>query len=542
MHAQVDGWHICWLPPLEDGTLALYFGLWCGGDCVLWTGPVGGPPPQDASGPPTTHASPIPVPADVPNAHPHCLRNLLPESNACWTSLRLEPHWDVCVCGNGHAPLPRLQSAGARARNAAASPPQRATDADPALVEALVAPLERALAPVFDARLALADGRAILERLCEAQPSLALALRPACAQIDAASRRLDDLPARLAPRPLSIHAPSANARPPTPRDAFLAEAARVAATYFGAAAGEAAVAAAPVEHANNGTGNGTGNGSADAVDAAIGAQALQLQPHKAVAAGGTVVALARAPSGGRGGRGPAAAAAPELAAVGCHAAHAPSAVQHAATLVRWGALTGLAVYGRNKGGGQGGKAAAAGAGAVKAAKPLAQVQRAQAGSAPQAHAAGSSKGAGAPAGRAQPPPQQHASKPATSHSARPPLHAAGSKPAAATWRGLAAGAGTADGDAQSPRAPAPAAKRPKLAAPPLKAGASGGAGSAATGSHIKRPAPLPDNARQRVMPSALRTLLAMGYARDDAERALRQSGGGDIETAIELLGDSDGAD
>jgi len=107
---RADGWHICWLPPLADGTLAIYFGLWCGGDCVLWTAPVAAPPAPNR--PATTLGAPMLVPAEVPNAHPQCLRKLLPESDAAWTSLRPQARWHVCVCGGKHAALPAFAAAG----------------------------------------------------------------------------------------------------------------------------------------------------------------------------------------------------------------------------------------------------------------------------------------------------------------------------------------------------------------------------------------------------------------------------------------------
>lgn len=524
---RADGWHICWLPPLDDGTLSIYFGLWCGGDCVLWTAPVAAPPA--ANHPATALGPPVPVPAEVPNAHPHCLRKLLPESDAEWTSLRAHARWSVCVCGGGHAALPQLLPCdGGRASDAqqGAPPPSRLAEPDPALLESLLPAYSAALAPLSDARLMLADAHESLQRLNASSPSVVL--QQLLAQVRAASRRLDDAHGRLAHAsgPADAAAPNGRAASePDPRGSLLGKLCVMAAAHY--AAPLAAPRAADGQRAGAAAGDGDGQGGQE---------------------GGGLPAAAG--SGAGASAGSRAAAPLQLPCVSV--AGSAGSVRDAMAVARWSALSGVAIYGGKLGAPKGASSAAhkrpvhpkkpakAPAGEARPERALGggvilhragSADESAARAADEAHAAARLAGGGSAAAGSGP------ASPAN-----------GSGKAAAKPAGLKRQ--QSDGDGSSPHAqrgaapqPAqggPSAKRPKPPAPHTTDGRKAGKAPAAPRpAAAKKPAP-PDNMRTRVMPSALRVLLSMGYLRDDAESALRRVGGADIQHAIELLaGDSD---
>lgn len=531
-----DGWHICWLPPLEDGTLAIYFGLWCDGDCVLWTAPVAAPPP--ANQPRTTLGPPMPLPVEVPNAHPRCLRKLLPESDGEWASLRPHARWSVCVCGGGHAALPQLLASGdGPSGDAQSAPPfSRLAEPDPVLIDSMRPAFDAALVPLTDARLMLADAHASLERLNASSSSIVL--EQLQSQLETANRRLEDLHNRLAPahRSAEVGAPNGHAAPPSSSVAepgvcgtLLGKLCVMAAQHYAAPVAAAAASQADVSSgkgraaANGGGRNGRGCGSTPTD-------------------GGGVASAGALPR----------AAALELSAV-CMAGSADK-VREAMGIARWGALNGVAIYGGKLSAlkGEVGAARKRPLGAKRfhqrAGSKLAGSNTAGArtdgmataggsGSAavfdldaPEAAAASRLGGGKATVGSASFPPG----------TGKAPAGAArGGKAPGGLKRQLSNGSASPAPANASPRATGaePSFKRPKPPPAHMANGRKAGKGAASSRPvKPKKPAVLPpENMRTRVMPSALRILLSMGYSREDAESALRRVGGADIQNAIGVL-------
>jgi len=412
--------------------------------------------------------------------------------------------------------------------------PARLAEPDPALLDSLLPTLEAALAPLNDARLALTESLGAIERLSGSSSDMsAVGLRQLRVQLETAARRLGELRQRIAPEP--------------PRE-------------NGAAEKEKSSAAGRAGRANGAAGDKT-NGPAVAKGAAVECGETLLGKLCVLAAAHCATHGGSDGTATRGGSS-------ELPAVSC--AVSSGELKEASGMVRWGALSGLAIYGRKMGlkgsgakgvGGLRGAKGARGPG-LKAKQPSKLVRISSAGKASAALADGTSRARAEGAGSAgaggsgsggvtiarppsrEPTPASSGGKSAapsgkpTANGKAPAPAPSGGKAAALSSKPPANGKAAAAGPSGlKPRAREPPAHFPSRDSSPAGKKRRLTAAEPVNGYKFSLASLPRDDVRMRVTPSALRLMLSMGYEREFAEHALRRVGGANVELAIALLAD-----